>query len=181
MKDMSNDVSSVLITRRMNATGVYRHFSRWKADEQKKVIQDCGLASSHYGNKAKRIEIISHLLSVDLPLDPGVVLRTIKEQNLPWARFNNRKQFALLLLQHMADGMEITEAPEPAEATTGPSAELLADTARCVLFDRIQPDTSVPWAYRQCDTLQNLWPIRREVCVILSGSCMNQCNRQIII
>ena len=150
----------------MHATGVYRHFSRWKANEQKKVIQDCGLASSNYGNKAKRIEIISHLLSVDLPLDPRLVWSAIREQNLPLAGAKNPKQFALLLLEHMAEGMEISGAPEPAEVTTGPSAELLADTARCVLFDRIQPDTSVPWAYRQCDTLRKLWPLRRQVGVL---------------
>ena len=85
---------------------------------------------------------------------------------MPLAGAKNPKQFALLLLQHMAEGMEISGAPKPVEVTTGPSAELLADTARCVLFDRIQSHTSVPWAYRQCDTLRKLWPLRRQVSVL---------------
>lgn len=173
MQGMSGDVSSVLLTRRMNATGVYRHFSKWKADEQQQAINDCGLAHSHYGNKSKRNEIISHLLKVDLPLDPGLVLRTIKQRNCPLAGAKNPKQFALRLLEHMA-GLQLTGLPKPAEVATGPSTELLASTARCVLFDRIQPGTSsVPWAYRQCDTLRKLWPLRRQVyvCSVLCLLC----------
>ena len=63
---------------------------------------------------------------MDLPSDSGLVWCVNKQRNLPLAGAKNPKQFALLLLDHMAEGMEISGAAAPAEVTTGPSAGTLA-------------------------------------------------------
>ena len=104
-QDMSEETSRSIIAQRMQATGVYRHFSTWSAKEQKAAIKDCGLASSKYGNKVKRNEILPHLANNDLPTDPGKVLGTLNSLNICLLGAKNRQQFAYLLLAHMSEGL----------------------------------------------------------------------------
>ena len=91
---MSERTSRTIIQRRMQGTGVYRHYSEWTAKDQRTTIQACGLASSKYTNKVKRNEILSHLVKVDLPADPGLVLRALRELNISILGASNRQQFA---------------------------------------------------------------------------------------
>lgn len=142
----------------MTGTGVYRHYSEWGSKEQKSAIQACGLASSKYGNKVQRNEILSHLVNVELPSDPGLVLRALRDLKVSILGATNRQQFAYLLLTHMSEGLSKPPEPSPAMETVGPSIDLLRETARSVLFDRI--GTKTPWIYRH-NNMHQLWSLRR--------------------
>ena len=158
---MSGNTSKNLIASRSNGTGVFRHYSTWTAAEQKAAIKDCGLSPSKFGNKALRNEIISYLEKTELPTDPGKVVRTLNELNICIFAAKSRQQLSYLLLQHMADGLEVAAAPTPKVTVEPPSADLLNQTARSVLFNRVGASKK-PWFYKGSDTLGQLWTTRRE-------------------
>ena len=161
MKDMSGDTSRNLITTRSNGTGVFRHYSTWTAAEQKAAIKACGLSPSKFGNKAQRNAVLFHLEKTLLPTDPGEVLRTLNERNICHLAAKSRQQLSYLLLQHMADGLEVPTTPTPKVTVEPPSADLLKQTARSVLFHRVGANKK-PWFYKGSDTLGKLWTTRRE-------------------
>ena len=159
LKDMSERTSRTIIQRRMQGTGVYRHYSEWTAKEQRATIQACGLASSKYTNKVKRNEILSHLVKVDLPADPGLVLRALRELNISILGASNRQQLAYLLLTHMSEGLSTPPQPTPAVELVRPSIDLLQEKSHSVLFDCI--GTKTPWIYRHNANMRQLWTLRR--------------------
>ena len=71
------------------------------------------------------------------------MVRTLHDLKVSILGVKNRQQFAYLLLSHMSEGLPNPTRPTPEVEVVGPSIDLLRETAKSVLFDRI--GTKTPW------------------------------------
>ena len=161
------NTSKAEIERRSHTDTGYKPFNEWQKDKQKAAIKACGLAVSKFPNKQSRINILEYLAATDLPTNPEVVWSRIRTMNLNPSGATSVQQKAYLLLYNMTPPEKrvgLSKPPEPlsAKEAVGPGRELLAKTARYVLWSRMQQDTSLPpVAYRR--DKQTLWTSRRQV------------------
>ena len=78
-RDMCGVTSKTFLSERMGSSGLDKHFSKWRARDQIKAIQQCGLASSKfigksskkYPEKLTRLQILAHLYDTEFPIHPG--------------------------------------------------------------------------------------------------------------
>ena len=115
-----------------------RHFSKWSEDLKKQVIRQCGLASSKYGNRAKRNAILQHLSEVELPLDAVQVQRETDRLGLPPSGSRSEQQAAFYLLSFLHDDLEFPPwAPEPVIKISPPTHDELIARVREICTERI--------------------------------------------
>ena len=103
-----------------------RYFTKWSEDLKKKVIRECGLASSQYGNRTKRDKILQTLATTELPLDAVQVQRLTDGLGLPPSGSRSDKQAAFYLLSFLSPDLEFPPwAPEPVISITPPTHDEL--------------------------------------------------------
>ena len=161
---MSGSASDVLIADWINGPLGKKHFSAWTADFQKKAIQECGLASSKYGNAEKRISILGHLASTKLPTNPTEVQRQIRLLGLPPSGSSSLKQFAFYLLSFLCEELPFPPwKPIPIISLAVPDIKTLCEQTRIICKTHIPKIDSPPFAYEiQDGKLLPLWRSRRQ-------------------
>ena len=149
---------SALIDKDLN----HRHFTKWSEDLKKQVIRECGLASSNYGNRKKRNDILQTLATTELPLDAVQVQRLTDRLGLPPSGSSSEKQNAFYLLSFLSPDLKFPPwEPEPVISITPPTHDELHRRVLCICNERIKGDP--PHIYRRAG-MGHLWQERLQVC-----------------
>ena len=138
--------SKSLIEEWMDPARGNRHFTKWIKDKQRKAIRTCGLSLSNYTNKSKRTEILTHLASTELPINPGAVMSELHRLSINYAGASSRQQFAYVLLREIttAGELPVLYVTRAAIVVTAPTRDNLATVARDVLKTHIFDSHHVP-------------------------------------
>lgn len=111
---MSGKSSAQYITELISRDLNRRHFSKWSEDLKSKVIRECGLVSSKFGNSSKRNAILQQLVTAPLPLDPVQVQRETDRLGLPPSGSRSEQQNAYYLLCYLSPELEFPPwSPKP--------------------------------------------------------------------
>ena len=149
------------IARRTSCARGKRHFTKWINKELNEAIQACGLASSQFGNKTDKCDIVKHLAITDLPTNMGKVWQKIQADNINPTGASSPQQRAYLLLCHMAVGLTPPPPKQPLITVLVPDRALLTAKARVLLWDWLKEPGVSPSAYRGLG--EDLWCMRRRV------------------
>ena len=161
---MSQTTSRQLLESWMDASRGNLHFSKWRAKRKDHAIMLCGLAKKFKNNK-ERDWILGHLSTTDLPLLARHVLKELDDRGIVHSHESSRQQKALLLLKHMAEGLESPSPPTPVLIVKAPGREELAAMAREVVRTHTFGEHCVPYAYKFNASINHLWLLRRRVSI----------------
>lgn len=149
---------SALIDKDLN----HRPFTKWSEDLKNRVIRECGLASSNYGNRNKRNDILQILATTELPLDAVQVQRLTDRLGLPPSGSSSEKQNAFYLLSFLSPDLKFPPwEPEPVISITPPTRDELHRRVIYICNERIKGDP--PHIYRRAG-MAHLWQERLQVC-----------------
>ena len=149
--------TKAVLTKLMGQGPTRRHFSEWRAKEQEKAIQACGLTYRHYRNKPARIRVLQELWDFDIPVNPVAVKQQLRNHNVPVAERGKPQKFALLLLNKLK-GVATSPTNSQPKTIVGPTVEALTK------LGRQQMEASMFTESDACSAeLDALWIPRRKV------------------
>ena len=110
---LQNLCSKQLLMQMMNSTGTHRPFEAWSSSEKDDAIRKCGLASSKFKTEPERNSILTKLVSMKLPLHPGVVAQKLNQMGILHTHAISCQQKAWTLLNKMSPKMPCPVPPSP--------------------------------------------------------------------